>query len=140
MRSYPSHPVNRRRTQAPRRNRALSWLVFALTLAAAATLVPFWAPLMLAAWGTLIAWPLQQRLSKALRRPKLSAALLTGLLVVLILLPIVVATLLFVEQRDRARPAACRVKKRGRGAEDAIEWGRERLRFETARSRACARR
>jgi predicted PurR-regulated permease PerM len=48
---------------------------------------------MLAAWGTLIAWPLQQRLSKKLGRPKLSAALLTGLLVVLILLPIVIATL-----------------------------------------------
>lgn len=77
----------------PTHGRALSWLVFAFTLGAAATLVPFWAPLMLAAWGTLIAWPLQQRLAKALRRPRLSAALLTGLLVVLILLPIVVATL-----------------------------------------------
>jgi predicted PurR-regulated permease PerM len=75
------------------RDSALSWLVFALTLGAAVTLLPFWAPLMLASWGALIAWPLQRRLSKALRRPKLSAGLLTAVLVVLILLPIVIATL-----------------------------------------------
>ena len=64
-----------------------------MTLAAAAALVPFWAPLMLAAWGALIAWPLHERLTRSLRRPKLTAALLTALLVFVILLPVAIATL-----------------------------------------------
>lgn len=76
-----------------RDNRALPWLVGALTLAAAVTLVPFWAPLLLASWSAIIAWPLQRRLSKSLHRPKLTAALLTVVLVLVILLPIAVATL-----------------------------------------------
>jgi len=80
-------------TPAVREGNALRWLVGGLTLAAAAALVPFWAPLMLAAWGALIAWPLQERLTKSLRRSKLTAALLTGLLVFAILLPVAVATL-----------------------------------------------
>lgn len=71
----------------------MRWLVGGLTLAAAAALVPFWAPLILAAWGALIAWPLQRRLSRSLHRSKLSAALLTALLVFVILLPVAVVTL-----------------------------------------------
>lgn len=78
---------------ASREGSALRWLVGGLTLAAAAALVPFWAPLMLAAWGAIIAWPLQQRLTKSLRRPKLTAVVLTALLVFAILLPIAIATL-----------------------------------------------
>src|SRR6478735_6848855 len=73
--------------------KVLVWVVIGLTLAGAATLIPFWAPLLLAAWGVIIAWPLQQRLTKTLRGPKRSAALLTALLVLVILLPVVVATL-----------------------------------------------
>jgi len=86
-------PLAPRPTPTPPERGALPWLVGALTLAAAITLVPFWAPLLLAAWGAIIAWPLQQRLSKVLRSAKLSAALLTALLVLVILLPVVVATL-----------------------------------------------
>ena len=78
---------------AAREGSALRWLVVGLTLAAAAALIPFWAPLMLAAWGAIITWPLQERLARSLRRSKLSAALLTALLVLLILLPVAVATL-----------------------------------------------
>lgn len=78
---------------ADRPVRALRWLVAGLTVAAAAVLVPFWAPLVLAAWGAIIASPLQQRLTRSLRRPRLAAALLTGLLVFVLLLPIAVATL-----------------------------------------------
>jgi predicted PurR-regulated permease PerM len=74
------------------RSRALPWVAFALTFAAAATLVPFWAPLLLAAWSAIIAWPLQQQLTKTLRSAKSSAALLTALLVLLILVPLVIAT------------------------------------------------
>jgi predicted PurR-regulated permease PerM len=80
-------------TPRSREGSALRWLVGGLTLAAAAALVPFWAPLMLAAWGAIIAWPLQQRLSRSLHRQKLTAALLTALLVFVILLPIAIATL-----------------------------------------------
>lgn len=80
-------------TQSSREGSALRWLVGGLTLAAAAALVPFWAPLLLAAWFAIIVWPLQQRLTKSLHRPKLSAALLTSVLVLVILLPVVVATL-----------------------------------------------
>jgi predicted PurR-regulated permease PerM len=86
----PTAPPN---VRAARESNALRWLVAGLTLAAAAALVPFWAPLMLAAWFAIIAWPLQQRLSKAVRGPKLSAALLTAVLVLAILLPVAVATL-----------------------------------------------
>src|SRR6187431_3250296 len=78
---------------ATREGSALRWLVGGLTLAAAAALVPFWAPLLLAAWGAIIAGPLQQRLAGSLRRPRLAAAVLTALLVLVILLPITVATL-----------------------------------------------
>ncbi|HYQ26295.1 MAG TPA: AI-2E family transporter [Polyangiaceae bacterium] len=80
-------------TSAAREGSALRWLVGGLTLAAAAALVPFWAPLLLAAWGAIIAWPLQARLARLLRRPRLAAVLLTGLLVLVILLPVTVATL-----------------------------------------------
>ena len=93
IRNLSQTPVVTVTPPPPNGGRALRWLVGGLTLAAAATLVPFWAPLLLAAWGALIAWPLQQRLTRSLRRAKLSAALLTALLMILILLPITVATL-----------------------------------------------
>jgi predicted PurR-regulated permease PerM len=79
--------------QSAGEGRALRWFVVVLSLAAAAVLVPFWAPLVLAAWFAIIVSPLQQRLAKSLRRPKLSAGLLTAVLVLVILLPVAVATL-----------------------------------------------
>ena len=95
IRQFPQRQTDVANVPAParRESSALRWLVGGLTLAAAAALVPFWAPLMLAAWGALIAWPLQRRVSKSLGRPKLTAALLTALLVFVILLPVAVATL-----------------------------------------------
>ncbi len=93
IRNLAQRPALAQSTPAAREGNALRWLVGALTLAAAAALVPFWAPLMLAAWGAIITWPLQQRLSRSLGRSKLTAALLTALLVLVILLPFAVATL-----------------------------------------------
>jgi predicted PurR-regulated permease PerM len=93
IRNLPQRHVAAPHVPNAREGSALRWLVGGLTLAAAAALVPFWAPLMLAAWGALIAWPLQLRVTRSLRRPKLTAALLTGLLVFAILLPVAVATL-----------------------------------------------
>jgi predicted PurR-regulated permease PerM len=93
IRPFPPREAVAANPAAAREGSALRWLVGGLTLAAAAALVPFWAPLMLAAWGALIAWPLQQRLARLLHRSKLAAALLTGLLVFVILLPVAIATL-----------------------------------------------
>ena len=92
IRNLPRQEVPPSATAA-RDGSALRWLVGGLTLAAAAALVPFWAPLMLAAWGAIITWPLQQRVTRSLHRPRLTAGLLTALLVLLILLPVAVATL-----------------------------------------------
>jgi len=93
IRSLPEPMGAASNTPAVPGNSALRWVAVALTLAAAAVLVPFWAPLMLAAWAALIVSPLQWRLARVLRRPKLAAGLLTALLVFAILLPVAVATL-----------------------------------------------
>lgn len=69
---------------------ALRWLVGVLALGALAMLVPFWAPLMLAAWGAIIAWPLQQRVSKWSGHRNVVAGAFTTLLVLAILTPLVV--------------------------------------------------
>lgn len=70
---------------------ALRWFVGILTLAAGGVLVPFWAPLLLAAWAALIAWPLQQRLSKGLHHRNVAAALIAVLLALAFLLPVALA-------------------------------------------------
>src|SRR6478609_1749116 len=93
LRNLVTREASRPSRPAASEGKALVWLVGALALAGAATLVPFWAPFLLAAWGAIIAWPVQQRLTRALGGPKRSAALLTALLVLVILLPVVVATL-----------------------------------------------
>ena len=67
--------------------RALLWFVGVLSVAAGAVLVPFWAPLLLAAWAALIAWPLQQRLSKGLHHRNVAAALIAVLLALAFLVP-----------------------------------------------------
>lgn len=90
IRDFATREAPSRNSAALSDNRALAWLTAALGLAATLTLLPFWAPLLLAAWGAIIAWPLQQRLSRSLHGSKLSAALLTTLLVLVILLPMIV--------------------------------------------------
>ena len=72
---------------------ALPWIVGVLALAAFAAFIPFWAPLLLAAWGAIIVWPLQQRIAKATRHRNVAAAALTTLLVLAILAPIVLVAL-----------------------------------------------
>jgi predicted PurR-regulated permease PerM len=72
---------------------ALHWVVGVLSLAGFAALVPFWAPLVLASWGAIIAWPLQQRLVKSTRRRSVAAGLLTAGLVLAILAPVAIVTL-----------------------------------------------
>jgi predicted PurR-regulated permease PerM len=73
--------------------RALRWVALLLCLGAGLALVPFWAPLILAAWVAMLARPLHKAVSKRIHRRKGGAALVTVLLVVVFLTPLVVGTL-----------------------------------------------
>ena len=72
---------------------ALRVLVTTLCLAAVAALVPFWAPLVVAAWAAILAAPLHRAVVKRIHRRKGAAAVVTVLLVVVFLVPLVVVTL-----------------------------------------------
>ncbi len=56
-------------------------------------LIPFWVPLVLAAWTAMMARPLHQTLAKRIHRRRGAAAMLTVLLVVAFLTPVFVTTL-----------------------------------------------
>lgn len=83
------------RQQATNRRhwKALGWVVLVLTLLACWVLSPLWIPLLLAAWFAHIAWPLYQRVYKAMRQRERAAAVLTVLLIISVLSPLVLATL-----------------------------------------------
>lgn len=70
---------------------ALRWAVGLFVLAAGAVLAPFWAPLLLAAWIALIAWPLQRRLAKGLRHRSIAAAGIAVALMLALLVPLALA-------------------------------------------------
>lgn len=72
---------------------ALRVLVTTLCLAAAVALVPFWAPLVVAAWAAILAAPLHRAVVKRIHRRKGAAAVVTVLLVVVFLVPLVIVTL-----------------------------------------------
>lgn len=71
--------------------RPLDWLVLLLVVAAAYTLLPLWAPLVLAAWFAALLSGAMQRLSPEKHR-KRSAALLTTALTVAVLIPLALLT------------------------------------------------
>lgn len=73
--------------------KALSWLVLVLSLLTAWLFWPLWAPLLLAGWSAHIAWPIYQRVYKAVRQRERAAAVLTVGLSVVVLSPLVVAML-----------------------------------------------
>ncbi len=72
---------------------SLSVLVGALCLAAGLALIPFWAPLVLAAWAAVIAAPLHRMIVKRIHRRKGAAAVVTVLLVLAFLTPPLVVVL-----------------------------------------------
>lgn len=72
---------------------ALRVLVVTLCLAACVALMPFWAPLVVAAWAAVLAAPLHRAVVKRIHRRKGAAAVLTVLLVVVFLVPLVTITL-----------------------------------------------
>lgn len=79
--------------QTRRHWRALGWVVFLLSVLAGWVLLPFLTPLLLAAWSAHLAWPVYQKLARGVRQRERAAAVLTVLLVVLMLTPLVVASL-----------------------------------------------
>jgi predicted PurR-regulated permease PerM len=81
------------RTLATGTSTPLRWVVGVLCLGAAVALVPFWAPLVTAAWMATVAKPLHQLVAKRLHRRRWAAALLTVLLVLAFLTPLLVAVL-----------------------------------------------
>lgn len=76
-----------------KRQLSLRVLVIGLCLAAALSLVPFWAPLVLAAWAAMVAAPLHRLVVKRIHRRKGAAAVVTVLVVVAFLTPLLVVTL-----------------------------------------------
>lgn len=72
---------------------SLRVLVTTLCLAASLALVPFWAPLVVAAWAAILAAPLHRAVVKRIHRRKGAAAVVTVLLVVVFLVPLVIVTL-----------------------------------------------
>jgi len=75
------------------RTRAFRWLALGLVLAAAFTFIPMWAPLVLAAWVAVMAKPLLRKIAKALRGRHRAAGVLVLLLVLVMFVPLVLATL-----------------------------------------------
>jgi len=88
----PPARVSPGRTPA-RRRQALRWAVLLITVAALLSIVPLWAPLVLAAWGAIVVWPLYQWFVARIHRRKGAAALATVLLVLVFLAPLLIVTL-----------------------------------------------
>lgn len=68
-------------------------LVVVLSLVAALALIPFWVPLVVAAWAAVLAAPLHRFVVKRIHRRKGAAAVVTVLLVVAFLTPLLIVTL-----------------------------------------------
>jgi predicted PurR-regulated permease PerM len=95
QRVFPiSIAISPRKRDTPRWARiALTVVAMGACLAAFAALFPFWMPIVLAAWVSMIARPLHRALAKRSHRRRGSAALVTVLLVVTFLTPILIASL-----------------------------------------------
>jgi predicted PurR-regulated permease PerM len=76
-----------------KRQLSLRLLVVALCLASVLALVPFWAPLVMAAWAAVVAAPLHRWVVKRIHRRKGAAALVTVMVVVVVLTPLIIVTL-----------------------------------------------
>lgn len=85
----PPHPRRgRRRPRAPGRGSRLNWTVTLLVALALLTLLPLWAPLLVAAWSACVAAPLYGRIRLRIRQKNRAAGLLTVLLVLSFLVPL----------------------------------------------------
>jgi predicted PurR-regulated permease PerM len=84
-----ARPSERRQLQSV----SFHWLLVLACAAAALTLVPLWAPLLLASWMAMVVRPLHARLVRRVKGSGRAAAVVTVLLVVLSLAPLVVMSL-----------------------------------------------
>ena len=82
---------------------AIRWTVLGLVAAAMITVAPLWLPIVLAAWGAILAKPLQRRLAQLVRGRSRAAAVVTVVFVLAVLTPIVITVLsLFASAVDLA--------------------------------------
>jgi predicted PurR-regulated permease PerM len=84
-----ARPSERRQLQSV----SFHWLLVLACAAAALTLVPLWAPLLLASWMAMVVRPLHARLVRRVKGSGRAAAVVTVLLVLLSLAPLVVISL-----------------------------------------------
>jgi predicted PurR-regulated permease PerM len=93
----PTRKVDRKRKPGPRRAQLASarWFVLAICFGALLTLVPFWVPLILAAWVAIIAHPLHTRLSRTLGGKHRAAGAMTVSFVLIALVPLVALAIAF---------------------------------------------
>jgi predicted PurR-regulated permease PerM len=92
-RQVRSHAQEPERTTSEGSGVALRWLVGALCLGAFVALLPFWIPLVTAAWVATFAKPLHRMVARRVHRRTWAAAALTVVLVLAFLVPLLVATL-----------------------------------------------
>lgn len=93
LRTKRDRALLRQQATTRRHWKVLAWVVSVLALLACWVLSPLWVPLLLAAWFAHIAFPLYQRVYKAVRQRDRAAAVLTVLLTVALMAPLAVATL-----------------------------------------------
>ncbi len=91
-------------------------VMFVLVAAAAATFVPLWAPLVLAAWVAVMARPLLTRMAKITRGRHRAAGAMVVLLVMAILVPIAIAMV----SLTRGAAELGRSVLQSKGAKDAL--------------------
>ena len=73
--------------------KVLRWLVGALCLGALIAILPFWAPIVTAAWAAALAKPVYRALSRRIHHRTWAASAMTVALVLAFLVPLMVATL-----------------------------------------------
>ncbi|MEO7033282.1 MAG: AI-2E family transporter [Polyangiaceae bacterium] len=98
--NHKDEPVSKIEPSVPRPQtnpaadyRVLTWVAYGLAIAAFIAVIPLVAPLVLAVWAALIAWPLQLRVARLLHNRIGAAAVLTVLVVIAFLVPVSVAAL-----------------------------------------------
>ena len=84
----PSVPDNNNNNK-----RALNVTVFALVALVLLTILPLWAPLVLAAWSAILARPLRQRVARLVGGRSRAAGVVTVVLVLAVLTPVVITLL-----------------------------------------------
>jgi predicted PurR-regulated permease PerM len=93
------------------------WLLVLVCAAGALTLVPLWAPLLLASWMAMVVRPLHTRLVRRVKGSGRAAAVVTVLLVVLSLAPVAVISLSLI---GATADLVAKVQKTG-GAREALQ-------------------